>query len=310
MRQSFAAGLIAGFIAVVAWGIQLPVAKDAFYVIDPFHITSIRYLAATLLLLPIFLAREGLKALRYEGRGGIVWLTGAMGMSASPMLVFYGISFTGAEKGSVIVALQPLMMAIAQWILHRRRPAPFTFLCIVTAFAGVVMVVTKGGTAVSSSPHAILGSLLIWSGGVCWIIYTIGTERLTGWSAWRITVSTMIPGVLVTIVATLIFTWFGASTTPTWAQVWQVKYELAFLSFIGVTFGMLAWNFCNRRIGPLNSTLLINLMPVVTFAYRALQGQRFAPVELIGAAMVVVALIANNVYLRRQYLRHMGRLAA
>ena len=65
---------------------------------------------------------------------------------------------------------------------------------------------------------------------------------------------------------------------------------------------MMAWNFGSRRIGILNSSLLINFMPVVTFSWRALQGHAFHRIELVGAAMVVGALIANKVYLRRQYL--------
>ena len=71
--------------------------------------------------------------------------------------------------------------------------------------------------------------------------------------------------------------------------------------------GMLAWNFGTRRVGPLNATLFINFMPVMTFAFRGLQGYRFAAIELLGATLVVAALVANNLYLRAKYLR---RLAA
>ena len=62
---------------------------------------------------------------------------------------------------------------------------------------------------------------------------------------------------------------------------------------------MFLWTVGSRRIGPLNATLLLNLMPVVPFAFRALEGARFLPVEIAGATMVVGALVANNLYLRR-----------
>jgi len=51
-------------------------------------------------------------------------------------------------------------------------------------------------------------------------------------------------------------------------------------------------------LGALNAMLLGNLVPVVTFGIRILQGYRFDTIELAGAALVVVALIANNLYLR------------
>jgi drug/metabolite transporter (DMT)-like permease len=52
-------------------------------------------------------------------------------------------------------------------------------------------------------------------------------------------------------------------------------------------------------LGPLNAMLLGNLVPVVTFVIRILQGHRFEAIELAGAALVVAALVANNLYLRR-----------
>ena len=79
--------------------------------------------------------------------------------------------------------------------------------------------------------------------------------------------------------------------------------ELSYVTFIGVLFALLAWNFGNHRIGPQNSTLLINLLPVSTFAYRASQGHRFESIELVGCGLVVVALVTNNLYLRAQQLR-------
>jgi hypothetical protein len=43
------------------------------------------------------------------------------------------------------------------------------------------------------------------------------------------------------------------------------------------------------------------------FTIRFAQGQRFLPVELLGAALVIGALIANNLYLRAA---HRARAAA
>ena len=69
---------------------------------------------------------------------------------------------------------------------------------------------------------------------------------------------------------------------------------------------MFLWNAGNRRIGPLNTILLLNLMPVITFAIRYTQGARFAASELIGAGMVVGALVANNLYERNRLQRRAG----
>ena len=66
---------------------------------------------------------------------------------------------------------------------------------------------------------------------------------------------------------------------------------------------MICWNAGNKRVGALNAMLMLNLVPVVVFAIGFAQGQRFLPVELAGAALVIGALAANNLYLRVVHAR-------
>ena len=71
---------------------------------------------------------------------------------------------------------------------------------------------------------------------------------------------------------------------------------------------MILWNWGNNAIGALNTMLLLNLLPVVTFAIGFAQGARFSAAEIFGVAMVVGALAANNLYLRAK--RRHGLTAA
>jgi len=300
--RGFMPGFLAALVAVVFWGVQLPVAHDAFVAVDPFHLSLFRYCVAVLCLVPLLVALEGWGALSYRGLGGRAIVLGLIGMCLSPMAAFVGMALSSAEHCVVIGALQPTMAALAMWMLQKRRPANFTLVCIVLAFVGVVLVVTDGDPTFIESTHQLIGDVIILLGAGCWVIYTAGIGKLTGWSTWRITVLTMIPGTLGTVLLTQVLVATGHSHVPTLANLQSVAWQLAYLSLIGVTFSMMAWNFGSRRIGILNSSLLINFMPVVTFSWRALQGHEFHRIELAGAAMVVGALIANNVYLRRQYL--------
>jgi len=62
--------------------------------------------------------------------------------------------------------------------------------------------------------------------------------------------------------------------------------------------GVLSWNMGNKLVGTTNGVLFINFVPVTVFAIRIAQGHHFQPIEFAGAAMVIGALIANNVVLR------------
>src|SRR5512134_11127 len=300
-HPKFATGVAFAFLAVVSWGAQFPIAKSAFAAVDPYHVSAIRYGVATLLLVPVVAAAEGAAALRYYGRAWPASVLGVIGMTCSTILVFAGLDITRPEHAAIIVSLQPSMTAIADWWLRGRRPANFTIGCIVAAFAGVVLVVTGGNPALGLSRQEIVGDLLVLVGAACWVVYTMGTERFRGWSALKFTVLTLIPGSIVLVAGTAVLVALGVAQVPTAAAAASVAPQLAFLALFGVAAAMLMWNAGTQRIGALNAMLMQNLMPVIVFAIQFGQGQRFEPAELLGAGLVIGALIANNLYLRAKH---------
>jgi drug/metabolite transporter (DMT)-like permease len=296
-----------GFAAVLAtavlWGVQFPVAKDAFAAVDAYHVTAIRYTLGTVLLIPLFVAQEGRTALDYRGRFWPATVYGLVGMCASPMLVFQGIAMSRPEHAAVIVALQPSMAALADWLLRGRRPANFTLACVAVAFLGVVIVVTKGHPTTTFGQGELAGDLVILLGAMCWVAYTMATENFRGWSALRFTVLTIVPGTIGCIVVTELLVWAGLAAVPGIGALASVWWQLAYLTVGGIVISMICWNWGNQRIGALNTMLLLNAVPVVTFTAGIALGHRFAPVELAGALVVVAALVANNLYLRRTAAR-------
>jgi drug/metabolite transporter (DMT)-like permease len=303
MTPSFPRGVAAALAAVVLWGAQFPVAKSAFAALDPFHLSAIRYAVAAALLAAWMIAREGTAVLRTYGRLAPVATLGIVGMTASPALVFAGLTATRPEHVAVIVALQPSMTALADWLLRGRRPATFTIACIAAAFFGVVTVVTKGEYVLDAGRSEIVGDLLILAGAACWVVYTMGTESLRGWPTLKITLLTLIAGSAGLVVLTGGLVAARVVAVPTAAAVASVWAELAFLALGGVLAAMVGWNWGNRIIGALNAMLLLNFLPVVTFLIRFAQGERFGAPEIAGVALVVGALAANNLYLRAKSRR-------
>lgn len=303
MQRPFATGVAFALVAVLLWGAQFPVAKSVFATVDPYHVSLIRYGVATLLLVPIVAWHGGPAAFRYYGRAWPASLLGVIGMCGSPLLVFAGLQLTRPEHAAIIVSLQPSMTAIVDWARRGRRPARFTVACIATAFVGVVLVVTKGDPSVAFGKGELLGDLLVLVGAACWVVYTMGTERFGGWSALKLTLLTLIPGSIALAIATAALVALGVARVPTPGALASVAGELAFLALAGVLAAMICWNAGNRRIGALNSMLMLNLVPIVVFVIGFLQGQRFEAVELAGAGLVIGALAANNLYLRYAHAR-------
>ncbi len=303
MKSRFAQGVFLVLVTVVLWGVQFPVAKDAFAAVDAFHVTAIRYSLGALVLIVLLVWLEGPAALSYYGRAWPASLFGFVGMCCSPMLVFFGIALSSPEHAAIIVALQPSMTALADWAIRGRRPRRFTLACLALAFAGVVTVVTRGDPVHVFVKGEIAGDIVVVLGAMCWVAYTMAAENFKGWSALRFTTLTIIPGTLGCIALTAALVAAGVAAVPGVAALASVAWHLAYLTLGGIVVSMLCWNAGNQRIGALNTMLLLNLMPVVTFAVRFAQGARPDAVELLGAALVISSLVANNLYLRRKPAR-------
>lgn len=307
MNPASQTGFALTLAAVLVWGTQLPIAKGAMADLDGYTITLVRYGLAVVGLLAVLAWREGVASLRFDGRGALVSAAGAIGMAGSGILVFVGLSLTRPEVAVILIALQPAMTAIAEWMLKGKRPAPFTVGCLVAAFVGVAIVVTHGGTGLPellrTSPRELFGNALVFAGSAAWVAYTLMVERLHGWSSLRISANTCLTAFAAVLLVWLLALLPGGAQMPTVELLVRHGWRLAFLGVLGVLLAMFLWNAGSRRIGPLNAMLLINLMPVITFAYRALEGATFLASELAGAAVVVGALVSNNLYLRWRHRR-------
>ena len=92
----------------------------------------------------------------------------------------------------------------------------------------------------------------------------------------------------------------GIADLPSFDAVWSVKWQIGYFIVFTVVLGVLGFNNGVKYLGALNAMLMLNLIPIIVFAIEAALGRSFAAIEIAGAAIVIGALVANNLYLRRQ----------
>lgn len=299
-------GLGGALLAVLIWGGQLPIAKGAFQALDSYSITVIRYGPAVLFFLPLLWWKEGRAAFVLAREHPLLVIGSGIGMGASAVLMFAGLSLTRPEIAVLILGLQPSMTAVIDWLIWRRRAPAFTLGCLLLAFAGVGIAVTRGGDVFWHPAPSVrgeaLGNLIVVSAALAWVCYVLLSSRLRGWSTIRVSALTSVPAIVVVLLAWVVAAWAGATYVDV-ELLPGALWRLVYVSLLGVIVAMFLWNFGVGRIGALNAMLLLNLMPVITFAVRAYEGASFVASELVGAAIVIGALAANNLYLRRMYAR-------
>jgi drug/metabolite transporter (DMT)-like permease len=268
---------------------------------DAYALGTVRYGIGMVFFLLLLTAVEGRGALRYEGRLGAAALSGVIGITGFNLFVWIGLGLTRPEHASIIMALQTPLTALAVWLVRGQRPARFTLGCVALAIAGVFLVITKGSprATLAGFDQGLAGDAIVFGGALCWIAYTFSAARFPQWSPLRFTVLTCLPGAIGLVIANAIAVAAGWASVPSASVVGSVWMQILYFSAGTVVLGVLAFNNAARRLGPLNTMLMLNLIPVGVFAIEASLGRSFAPVELVGAAMVVCALAANNLYLRR-----------
>jgi len=300
MPADLARGLVWLGISIASWGALFSVAKRTMPVLDAFFLGSVRYAFGVLIFIAILWAAEGRSALRYGGRVVPAAFFGLIGFCGFNLLVWWGLFYTRPEHAAIIMALQTPMTALAVWLTQGKRPAPFTIGCVAVAIAGVLLVVTKGSMAGALSGGSLLGDLLVFLGALSWVVYTMAGWHFTGWSPLRMTVLTAIPGAIGLIAVNVAAIGLGYAVLPSFDAVWSVKWQIAYFIVFTVVLGVLGFNNGVKYLGALNTMLMLNLIPVIVFVIEAALGRSYAAIELVGAAVVIGALVANNFYLRSQ----------
>jgi len=287
-------------LCVLVWVPLFPVAKRTLPYLDAYALGSVRYLLGVALFVVLVLALEGRQALRYDGRFGAATLYGLVGITGFNLFSWIGLGYTRPEHTTLILSLQTPLTALTVWLLRGQRPAAFTLWCVLLAFIGVALVITRGDPASALSGGELLGDLLVFGAALCWLAYTLaGAWKFAGWSPLRFTVLTCLPGTAGLLAVNAVAVALNASTVPSLDTLAAVWWQMLFFSVGTVVLGVLSFNAAARQLGPLNTMLTLNFVPVGVFAIEAALGRSFGAFEIGGGLVVIGALVANNLYLRR-----------
>lgn len=312
--KDYSKGVIFCLIATISWGVLFPIMSVALERIDPFTFTSLRYLIAGLAFLVVLVWREGKGALKLSGeRIGLAWFFGTMGFAGFGFLVFLGQQMSGAEgalSASIMMAMQPMMGLLLNWMVRKTAPPKISFLFILLSFCGVALVVTKGHPiAIINEPQNFGADLLMLLGALCWVIYTFGASYFPNWSPYKYTSVTNMLGLGSIVVINLLLFAVGAVPVPSIGAVMSITPHLLYASLAAGLTAVLCWNMGNRILTPMNGVLFMDIIPVTAFIISSLSGIIPTHAEILGASMTAIALILNNIALRKNTGTTLQRVA-
>ncbi|WP_176057086.1 DMT family transporter [Paraburkholderia sp. BCC1876] len=302
---SYGKGVLFCVAATVLMGIMFPVMTDALTHVDPFTFTSLRYLIAGVAFLALLVIKEGKGAWRPNGGSlALAWLLGSVGFCGFGSFVFLGQQLAGPQgalTASIMMATQPMMGLLLNSLVRKSMPPVVTLLFILMSFVGVSLVVTKGDVVSAlHEPQHYSANGLILVGALCWVIYTFSASHFKRWSALKYTTVTLWLGLTTILGLNALLFALHVVPVPSGSQLWAIAPHLLYMGPIAGFVAILFWNMGNRILTPLNGVLFMDVLPVTTFVLSSLTGVVPARAQIAGACTTGLALILNNLYLRRR----------
>ncbi|MFD5326436.1 DMT family transporter [Streptomyces sp. NPDC127092] len=306
-RSKTAGGVAGGVINAVAGGGMFAVAKSGFDHLDPYHLVSARFVVAALVFVVLLAMKEGLSALSFDGRLLRLWWLGTIGFAGFNLFVYVGLQTIPSQSSALVVATMPALTVLAIWARSRQRPRAATLLFVAVALLGVALVLGNGNPVSVATGGVGFGGLLTLVGAACWVVYSTGAAaNFPDWSPLRYTSITCLLGTVSIVVITAFADVLGwipdAAPSDYTASWWQILYMAIPASVIA----MLGWFTALRTLGPANGALFINLVPVTAFIVQAFLGHVPTGPEIAGICLVIGALVASNLYSRRQAAKAAG----
>ncbi|HEY8475625.1 MAG TPA: DMT family transporter [Chloroflexota bacterium] len=278
---------------IAIWSGNFAVSKVAVGDAPPFLLATVRFLLASLLLLPI-VARVAPAQLAVKRDDlPLVAVLGLLGVVGSNALFFIGLSLAPAADGAMLnPTTVPIFTIVATRWLYGERLGRDRLLGVALSLVGVPLIL--GGTAQGweLSSARLLGDLLFLLGGFVWAFYAaLGRAALQRFSPLGASLHTCVAGVLMLLPLCLV----TGSWQPTALQTPTFWLNMAYMAGLSTVGAFLLWYRAVQGLGPARAAIFTNLVPVGALGLAvALLGERPSPVQLVGTVIVLAGVWQAN----------------
>lgn len=271
---------VLALVAVTAiWGWTFVVVRDAVLAYPVMPFLSLRFLLATLVLLPVLLkGRAGLAA------GILPGMVLAAGYAAQTL----GLQDTTASRAGLLTGLFVVITPLLELAVFGRRPAPITLIAVGGALAGTILLASNHGLLTISS-RELLGDALEVLTAVCFSVHILLLGRVAaGRNAARLALTQM-------LVAAVLFAAFAGAGGGYPAPAGPVWGAIAITGALASALAFWVQTFVQQRIAPSRVAIILVAEPAFATLFGfVLAGDRFSPSQGLGALMIVLALLLHE----------------
>ncbi len=272
-------------LSVFIWSLNIAVTRYVTEYISPVSISFYRWLVAFIMLTPFMLPQL------YKNRGLIQqhWKQLAV-LAAFGMVLYQGLSYsaahyTTATNMGIINAFIPVFTILVSVFILKEWPNRFALLGCLISFSGLLLVIAKGHWANLLSLGGHAGDAIMLAAVFFYAFYGVLLKK------WQLKIPLFI-SVYVQIFFALLYhlpfvLYFGLDAINA-QNVWSVLYAGMFPSLAAP----LLWMLSIQYLGPNQTSIFMNLMPIVTaaIAYCWL-AEQWTAYHSIGTALAILGVL-------------------
>jgi len=276
-------------IVVVIWGANFAFVKASLDHIAPLSFAALRFVIATITLVPLLRWREG-SLMVPKGTFWRLVLLGIVGHTLYQSLFVEGLSRTTTANSAMILSTTPAFVALAGAFIGIERVTRRMAAGILIASLGIVVVMVSRGA--SFSLRTVAGDLLSLGSALCWVVYVLGMRTLAGRiSSLRLTTLTMIagtPGLVAMAGPDLLHINLFELNGVVW-------FGLLFSAWFSMVTAYILYGRSVHRIGAVQTSIHGSVIPLIAAAVAwPVLGEQPTWWQAAGAAMIIGGVLLTR----------------
>lgn len=282
-------GALYGITAASIWGSMYVISDLVLLVVPPFTLLTLRIVLGLAVLLPLSLRRghrlPGGRVLRSLLAAGVVGLGLSLGAQ------FVGTDLSTAVNGALVTSASPAFVIFFAVLLLRERLTVQGLAAIVTASAGVLIILDPASADFASDTFA--GDVSLAAAAVTWGLYSALVRRASlryAAPALMVTVVALLGGLIVSIPASLV----ELSQRPVGPVTTEIALGTLYLGLVSTAFALLLWNRAFSLVPATIASLFFFAQPLAGAVLAALfLGQRMTETLWLGGALIALGVLLS-----------------
>ncbi|MBN2539380.1 MAG: DMT family transporter [Deltaproteobacteria bacterium] len=279
------------FMAIF-WGGTFIAARVVSQSVDPFSASFLRFAVASIFLVLVTIRLEGrIPRLKRHQILPII-LLGMTGVFAYNFFFFSGLKTVEAGRASIIVAMNPIFIALFATTFFKEKLTGINLIGIVLCVSGAIIVISKGNPLGIIRGGIGTGEFYILGCVASWVLYSlIGKTTMKDMSPLTaVTYSCVAGGILLFFpsCAEGILTDITTYNAMSWLGI-------VYLGFFGTVLGFTWFYEGIKKIGASKASVFINFVPISAVILASLILKEKLGLFLItGAIMVICGAYLTN----------------